>query len=142
MTKESPKKACFPYSDQQLPCNTCKERDQKAVHISEFVELFDVNERKEYLVTIGPMVGGFLVFDDFDYYKSGIYSHVTGEFSGGHCIQVVGYDDKEGCWICKNGWGPDWGENGFFRMAYNDRDCKMDTEFPFWGVVGLHGGGN
>ncbi len=37
---------------------------------------------------------------------------------GAHAITVVGYDDGQGCWICKNSWGSDWGENGFFRARY------------------------
>ena len=37
-------------------------------------------------------------------------------FIGGHAVAVVGYDDTEGYWICKNSWGKSWGENGFFRI--------------------------
>ena len=37
---------------------------------------------------------------------------------GAHAIMVVGYDDGQGCWICKNSWGSNWGENGFFRAKY------------------------
>jgi C1A family cysteine protease len=133
---------CFPYSDQQIPCNTCKERDQQAVYITENVEILDVDDRKKYISAIGPMIGGFDVFSDFMYYQSGVYSHVTGPAEGGHCIQVIGYDDNQSCWICKNSWGAAWGENGFFKMAYNDDDCGMDTRYPFWGVVGVHSSGH
>jgi C1A family cysteine protease len=128
---------CFPYSDQQVPCKTCGERDQQAVYITKDVEIFDVNERKKYISNIGPMAGAFRVFSDFMYYKKGVYSHVTGGQEGGHCIQIIGYDDKESCWICKNSWTEGWGDNGFFKMAYNEPDCGMDTQFPFWGVMGI-----
>jgi C1A family cysteine protease len=128
---------CFRYSDQQIPCNTCQDRDQQAIHVTDTVEIMDVEDRKEYLRTYGPMIGGLWVYPDLMYYQSGVYSHVTGNREGGHCIEVVGYDDNQSCWICKNSWGADYGENGFFRMAYNDNDCGMDTQFPFWGVIGI-----
>ena len=41
----------------------------------------------------------------------------------GHFVVIVGWkDDPEisngGYWICKNSWGPDWGNNGFFNIEY------------------------
>jgi C1A family cysteine protease len=128
---------CFPYGDQQIPCKTCSERDQQAVYITKDVEILDVDERKKYISNIGPMIGGMRVFSDFMLYQNGVYSHVTGGEEGGHCIQILGYDDKEGCWICKNSWNEGWGDNGFFRIAYNEPDSGIDTDFPFWGVMGI-----
>ena len=93
---------CFPYSDQQIPCNTCQDRDKKAVSAAESVEVMDMEDRKEYLRTFGPMIGGFWVYSDFPFYESGVYSHVKGGREGGHCIEVIGYDDDQKCWICKN----------------------------------------
>jgi C1A family cysteine protease len=107
------------------------------VYITKNVEIFDVNDRKKFISNIGPMAGGMRVYSDFMYYRNGVYSHVSGRLEGGHCIEIIGYDDKEGCWICKNSWNSGWGDNGFFRIAYNERDCGIDTEFPFWGVVGI-----
>jgi C1A family cysteine protease len=73
------------------------------------------------------------VYDDFFHYVSGVYHHTTGGVQGGHCVCVVGYDDTQSCWICKNSWGPAWGENGFFRIKYGD--CGIDAEM--WGVNGI-----
>jgi C1A family cysteine protease len=131
------KEECFPYSDQDTPCNTCKDRDNQAVYISKDVEILDINDRKKYIRSIGPMIGGMRVFADFQHYSEGVYSHVTGSELGGHCIQIIGYDDNQAFWICKNSWGTDFGESGFFKIAYGEPDTGIDTEFPFWGVAGI-----
>src|SRR5206468_3305820 len=48
-----------------------------------------------------------------------------------HCVSVVGYDDVAGCWICKNSWGPGWGDRGFFRIAYGE----VGIDASMWGVI-------
>jgi len=62
-------------------------------------------------------------------YKTGIYVHTTGSRQGGHAIKVVGYgkDKASGLsyWICANSWGPNWGESGYFRIAYGE--CGIDS---------------
>ena len=61
---------------------------------------------------------------------------------GGHCVEIIGYDDSRSCWICKNSWGTDDPGAGFFRIGYGQ--CGIDTDIsilglinfgsPFWGV--------
>lgn len=39
-----------------------------------------------------------------------------------HAVTIVGYgeSDRPGCkeyWLVKNSWGPNWGENGFFKLC-------------------------
>jgi len=60
------------------------------------------------------------VYDDFFGYAGGVYHHVTGNVAGGHCVCMVGYDDPQGCWICKNSWGTGWGESGYFSIGYGE----------------------
>lgn len=31
---------------------------------------------------------------------------------GNHAVLVVGYDDYKRKWICRNSWGPRWGDRG------------------------------
>jgi hypothetical protein len=84
----------------------------------------------------GPIVASMAVYDDFFNYKSGVYKYVSGSLAGDHAVAIVGYDDVLGCWIVKNSWGTSFGENGFFRIAYNQ--CGMlagDLQNPMFAEV-------
>ena len=37
-----------------------------------------------------------------------------------HAVNIIGWDDTKGCWLVKNSWGPNWGNNGTFWVSYND----------------------
>jgi C1A family cysteine protease len=75
---------------------------------------------KQHLFSYGPVAACMLVRADFPHYRGGVYRHTTEEILGGHCVALIGWDDRAGCWIAKNSWGTDWGENGFFRIAYGE----------------------
>ncbi|MCP2259472.1 Papain family cysteine protease [Streptoalloteichus tenebrarius] len=75
---------------------------------------------KEHIRTRGPVTACMVVNKDFLYYTGGVYRATTEEFAGGHCVNVIGWDDDLGCWIGKNSWGVEWGEKGFFRIAYGE----------------------
>jgi outer membrane protein assembly factor BamB len=79
-----------------------------------------VDSLKAALYEYGPVGVSFEVFSDFYSYKSGIYSYRRGNDVGGHFVLLIGYDDTHSCFICKNSWGPGWGEHGFFRISYNE----------------------
>ncbi|MGI5863069.1 MAG: C1 family peptidase, partial [Myxococcales bacterium] len=73
-----------------------------------------------------PIGVSMRTYDDFRYYRSGIYEpSATARISGMHAVALVGYDDAGGYWIAKNSWGDDWGENGFFRIRYNTSSIGM-----------------
>ena len=86
---------------------------------------------KRELVTNGPIVASFLVYEDFINYKSGVYTHVTGEALGGHDVRLIGYGTESNgvnYWLFANSWGPEWGENGYFRIRRGTNECGIEAE--------------
>jgi len=88
---------------------------------------------KQDLYTNGPVQTGFMVYEDFMHYKSGVYQYTHGKRLGGHAVKIVGWGVENGdeYWIAQNSWGPAWGENGFFRIKFGE--CLFDSN----GYAGL-----
>jgi hypothetical protein len=130
-TNGVPSEACFPYYPSDTPCSdTCSNWQDEAIKITSYSQLpNDATQVKNAIVNYGPLVGGMAVYEDFFYYSGGIYEHTWGGLAGYHCIAIVGYDDNQGCWICKNSWGTGWGEDGWFRIAYGDESFFLEWSF-------------
>ena len=73
------------------------------------------------IIANGPVVTAFTVYKDFMSYKSGIYKRNSNDVVGGHAVKIVGWGVEGGVnyWICANSWNTTWGEQGFFRIAFN-----------------------
>jgi hypothetical protein len=126
--------ACFQYSENDQPCNLCANWKSRLTKISGWHKPANAAEMKAFLSTVGPMSACFTVYEDFYYhYTGGVYTHVSGNEVGGHCVCIVGYDDAQSCWIAKNSWGSEWGEAGYFRIAYGQ--CGIDSEM--WAPEGI-----
>jgi C1A family cysteine protease len=121
------KESDFPYTAQNQPC---KQGLTPYAKTTGWSAVLAVADRKNVLATKGPMVAGMAVYQDFFSYRSGVYRHVSGALAGYHAISVVGYDDTQKCWMCKNSWGPNWGESGWFRIGYGE--CGLDSQFAFY----------
>lgn len=119
----------FPYTPGNQPCKSGVPIYSK---LSSWAAKFSVADRKDSLSSKGPMVAGMAVYQDFFSYVSGVYRHTTGSLAGYHAVSVIGYDDAQQCWICKNSWGTNWGDQGFFRIGYGE--CGMDTQFAMYEV--------
>jgi C1A family cysteine protease len=117
--------ACWPY-DGQGPCS------DRASRVTKIASWKTITNPKDWITAHGPIMTGMEVNSDFFWYDGGIYSYDYGDFVGNHAICVIGYDDSQQCWICKNSWGPGFGEGGFFKIAYGQ--CGIGTEFPFYAV--------
>jgi Papain family cysteine protease len=131
MTEGVTEQDAFPYADFDQSCPI--DRPILDARITGWTHLRGIRQIQQHLENVGAMVGVFAVHEDFFRYSSGVYSHVEGELSGYHAIAIVGYDDEENCWICKNSWGEGWGEDGFFRIAYDQ--CGISAEA--WAIDGV-----
>jgi hypothetical protein len=96
------------------------------------ISISDAEELKYLINRNGPVIASLILYPSFSNYKSGVYKPKLSEvpqFCGtkpcGHAVSVVGYSDKIAAFKVKNSWGINWGEKGFFWVAYNQVNGPM-----------------
>ncbi len=125
---------CMPYTESdQVPCDSvCADWESNKITIPGwgFVTLEEADVQKiKNAVYMHPLSVSYVVYEDFYSYTRGVYEHVWGDVVGGHAVLIVGWDDELECWIVKNTWGPNWGEDGYFRIKWGD--SGMGSWSPF-----------
>jgi len=83
-----------------------------------------------------PVVTGIEVFGDFD--NTGINSDPiismpieTDNSLGGHAVTIVGYDNDKEYFICRNSYGEQWGDQGYFYMPYSYAELYVSDSWAF-----------
>ncbi|POY38940.1 peptidase C1 [Solitalea longa] len=128
----------FPYTDQD--CSRMPNSSQLA-NAEEYAMLgynrltvggddytIDLNAMRQNLAQGAPVVIGMMVGGSFMQEMMGqkVWHPTNSDYSmrgfGGHAMCIVGYDDylEGGAFQIMNSWGPEWGENGFGWVRYND----------------------
>jgi hypothetical protein len=126
----APDETCFPYDCESTgdrpPCSeSCPDWDNRVFKSSDYQFLmWPSAEEMMAALQDGPIVAGFPGGSEFQYYTGGIYKP-TGTPIGGHGVAVFGYDADQQYWICKNSWGEEWGENGWFRYHWGDGPLRF-----------------
>ncbi|GMT11864.1 hypothetical protein PFISCL1PPCAC_3162, partial [Pristionchus fissidentatus] len=103
--------------------------DDKYYAKSAYAVKNDVEAIKQEIFQNGPVEAGFRVYEDFDYYKGGIYQHTSGALLGGHAVKVIGWGEENGTpyWLAANQWAVEWGEQGFFRIILGQNECGFEA---------------
>ncbi len=74
------------------------------------------------------------VYDNFFAYSNGVYNSPSDNYIGSHAVLLVGWDDVEQSWICKNSWGNEWGDEGYFRISWGI--CNIGSSVSYiWNSV-------
>ena len=128
----------YPYEEKDAECRFLK--DKGLASASGFTLIEEGNPyMMQAAVDMGPMTvgvdaGSFV----FQLYKKGVFNHPDRCGSDlNHAITVVGYsntkEDATPYWIVRNSWGPDWGEDGYIRIAISDGigNCGINIEPTF-----------
>jgi C1A family cysteine protease len=115
----------FRYARKQVECKEIR----SFVRVPRWRKAMTSDDRKHALLR-GPVIGGMVVYDDFVWFRAGVYRPTTSAVGGLHCVAVIGFDDEKSCWTIKNSWGTAWGEGGFGRIGYGT--CGLDSQFPFY----------
>ncbi len=141
------KESCFTYLAENGDCNNkCDDYPNNIPTKINYASVSATGEAiKEAIANTGPVTAGMVVcYDSFN--GQGIYEHqgdvfwddscwtIEGNiyYLNRHAVDIVGYNDEEQYWICKNSWGSNWGEDGYFRIHYNQGVSDFNT---WWDAV-------
>ena len=86
-----------------------------------------------------PFVLGFSVYSSFESAQvanTGIVpmpNLQTESLLGGHAVLCIGYDDSTKMFKCRNSWGLNWGDHGYFYMPY-DYLTNQNLSDDFWAI--------
>ncbi len=91
--------------------------------ISSYHRLQTLGEMLNCLAEGFPFVFGFTVYESFESLKvaqTGIVPmpKKSERALGGHAVMAVGYDKAKKRFIVRNSWGPQWGQAGYFTIAF------------------------
>jgi len=140
--------ACYPYyiptcAPAQEPClnfvntpdcwtnNTCVTGGAWKVYtIGNTYNLNSIADIQNDIMTKGPVEACFSVYEDFLAYKSGVYSHTSGSYLGGHCVKIQGWGEENGTpyWLVNNQWTTYWGDKGQFKILRGANECGIEDD--------------
>ena len=167
--KGSVLESCNPYDGSALNCDgSCVCDDCPPVKRVDGYRLAtndgsEIDVIKQAVYDHGPVTMSFYWHSDgrytdatwgtiYDYYPCSEYAN--------HLVSIIGWNDSvphpdpqhggTGAWIVKNSWGTDWGNDGFFYLAYNSscveeiayleyKDHDPAEELLYWDEAGFVG---
>jgi len=130
---------CWPYRTDDPLYAPSPDRDGRSVRMPRFTWVGSADDQKKWIDTTGPLATWFDVYEDFDAHPAGhVYRRSTDPSNherGGHFLLVVGYDDAQQAWICKNSWGSGWCDSGYVLVGYGEAGID---QYAKAGLTGLN----
>lgn len=74
-----------------------------------------------------------IVFPIYNYGPEMWIKNENDKFLGGHAMTIVGYLEK--CFIIRNSWGSDWGDNGYSYYFFSD----WGAHWEIWTTIDIKG---
>lgn len=74
-----------------------------------------------------------IVFPIYNYGPEMWIKNENDKFLGGHAMTIVGYLEK--CFVIRNSWGPDWGDNGYSYYFFSD----WGAHWEIWTTIDISG---
>lgn len=135
----------FEYTPGNQACVMQPGWQQEITKPAGYTKLLTPAKMKEWISLSGALTATFAVYADFRSYTSGVYKwNGKAKYEGHHAVCVVGYNDTTQAWICKNSWGQNWGDNGYFEIGYGQ--CGIDASMygvnSFESLYPYHSGTN
>lgn len=109
--------------------------DHKSIEYHRLVPF--TNQLRQSLASGYPIVFGMAVFESFEsdeVAETGVVPMPKEgeEMLGGHAVLLVGYDKDESYWICRNSWGTEWGDEGYFYLPHEYLSKEKRFTSDFW----------
>ncbi|MFI5906969.1 C1 family peptidase [Dactylosporangium sp. NPDC051541] len=135
---------CLPWSGRELnytyPATASADRSGRVVHTPALTSIVGLQAQQTWLDSVGPLIGTFDVYADFDvfwYGGTGVYHNTApAGLRGQHVVLLIGYDNATACWIAKNSWGTSVAHpDGIFRIGFGE--VRIDA-FEKYGLQGTN----
>jgi hypothetical protein len=119
-----PDEICMPYVAADVDCaEKCDDADQRMARaagwgwVADYVLDPPTDEQIKEAVALGPITTSMDVHSDYFWYVDGVYEpSEDAPVVGSHAVPIIGWNDEHDSWYCKNSWGTDWGQVGFFEI--------------------------
>jgi C1A family cysteine protease len=135
--------SCDPYRGTDVQCKTTCPYQKTALDWSVLTGegVPDTEVLKAYIYQ-QPVAVSIYVGDndpwrrEFSDYDGSYTLYYRGTETPNHGVLIVGWDENRshpggrGAWIVKNSWGRDWGDRGFFYIAYGSASIGTRANFP------------